>query len=143
MNVGIRVTIKRSAVGLGIMVLAFALVAVFTVPTQADLPARPTATPVPRQDTSLPQGAHIVLQTQVGVWSVVQWQDVNGDWHDVDGWRGTATNGTVEWWVAQKDFGTGPFRWAVSQSPGGEISAASKVFTLPAASGEILTVTVP
>ena len=126
------------------MGLAFALVAIFTVPTRADLPPRPTPTPISVPKSTAPQGAHIVLQTQAGVWSVVQWQDVNGDWHNVDGWRGTVTDGTVEWWVAQKDFGTGPFRWAVYQSAGdSEPVSVSEAFTLPDAVNQRLQITLP
>ncbi|MDX1521426.1 MAG: hypothetical protein R3264_07350, partial [Anaerolineae bacterium] len=34
-------------------------------------------------------GAYIVLQTDRGAWAVVQWQDSAGNWHDVEGWRGS------------------------------------------------------
>jgi hypothetical protein len=50
----------------------------------------------------------------VNLWTVVQWQDFQGDWHDVDGWRAPAKSGQhVRWWVAAKDAGTGPFRWFI------------------------------
>ena len=50
-----------------------------------------------------PTGSHIELVAPgfQGEWSAVQWQDVNGDWHNVDGWRGTLDEwGTRRWWVA-------------------------------------------
>jgi len=125
--------------------LAFVLLMALSPVAMAGLPPRPTATPIPasKSDSRAPQGAHIVLITQPGQWTVVQWQDVNGDWQDVEGWRGTADGGRVEWWVAQKDFGTGPFRWAVGQSADGGITSASEPFHLPAAPNETLTVTAP
>jgi len=45
--------------------------------------------------------------------------------------------------VAQKDFGTGPFRWAVYQSAGGEITAISEAFHLPTDANQTLNITVP
>ncbi len=129
-------------VGFGLLLIA-TLSNVFSMPVQAELPPRPTPTPVPVPTSAAPRGATIVLQTQVGAWSVVQWQDVNGDWHDVDGWRGAVTDGTVVWWVAQKDFGTGPFRWVAYQSDGGAVMAASAPFTLPDAVNQRLLVTLP
>jgi len=114
-------------------------------------PPRTTATPLPIatpiassvKKTDIPTGAFITLQTQAGTWSVVQWQDANGDWHDVGGWRGSVVDGSVQWWVAQKDFGTGPFRWAVYQFGGGELTAASEAFHLPAGTNDTLDITVP
>ena len=120
--------------------LAFALLMVVTPVSQAGLPPRPTPTPVP---STAPVGATIRLQTTVGAWSVVQWQDVNGDWHNVDGWRGSVADGSVQWWVAEKDFDTGPFRWAMYQSDGSELTAASEAFYLPAGVNQTLDITAP
>ncbi len=53
-------------------------------------------------------------------------------WHDVEGWRSVLGSGGYQrWTVEAKDFGTGPFRWVVYQSPGGSLIAASEPFTLP------------
>ncbi len=106
----------------------------------------PAATPLPSQiiKSEMPTGAFITLQTTAGVWTGVQWQDSNGDWHDVSGWRGTAVDGRVQWWVAQKDFGTGPFRWAVYQPAGdGEPVSVSEPFMLPVAANETMSIVVP
>jgi hypothetical protein len=55
-------------------------------------------------------------------WTVVQWQDERGDWHDVTGWQGILDGvlkidqldyGTKLWWVEKKDTDSGPFRWLV------------------------------
>jgi len=80
-------------------------------------------------------GAHIELQAQpeqTGLWSVVQWQDSGGGWHDVEGWRGLLeANGCKRWWVAAKDFGTGPFQWVVYRKPDSQPLAVSDPFNLP------------
>ena len=115
---------------------------------QADsgLPSR--ATPQPDQDQghdrSEPAGAHIELvgvEAAGGGWSVVQWQDSHGDWHDVDGWQGDLA-GSRRWWVHPRDFGRGPFRWVVQSEPGGSITALSGPFHLPAFPNETRLVSV-
>ena len=70
-------------------------------PAQADggepqLPPRnpPPATPTigdedGEDDRDPPPGAYIELQTQAApaeAWTVVQWQDQLGGWHEVEGW---------------------------------------------------------
>jgi hypothetical protein len=50
----------------------------------------------------------------------------------VDGWRGSLdSSGSLRWWVAAKDFGSGPFRWVVGE-------AASEPFNLPAGAGQVV-----
>jgi len=69
------------------------------------------------RDDGGPLGTHIelVAPEHAGAWSVVQWQDSAGNWHDVEGWRGTLdSTGYIRWWVAARDFGTGPFRWVIT-----------------------------
>jgi hypothetical protein len=86
-----------------------------------------------------PGWAGIELHVQAarpGLWTVVQWQDALGGWHDVEGWRGTLDEigngvGQKAWWVARPDFDTGPFRWMIYQGPGGRLLAASEAFRLP------------
>jgi hypothetical protein len=109
-------------------------------------PPRPT-TPVPLADEDdEPVGAYIELQAQGapdGVWTVIQWQDSARAWHDVEGWRSTLDEGGRRvWWVAGADFGTGPFRWAVYQSPDGDLLAESETFYLPNSAGETVTIEV-
>jgi hypothetical protein len=91
-------------------------------------------------------GARIVLQVAgapADAWSVVQWQDFDGGWHDVEGWRGSLDRwGMRRWWVAPKDFGTGPFRWVVTQGPGGAMLWSSEPFSLPARGHETVWVTI-
>lgn len=46
-------------------------------------------------------------------WVVVEWLAGDGNWYQVDGWRGHINNGQLIWWVAQENLGQGPFRWVV------------------------------
>ena len=121
------------------------------IPSQAgsDLPDRNTPTPTRQpdgddDDSSSPVGAYIELHAQAaaGAWSVVQWQDANGDWQAVEGWQGTLNNGTRRWWVAAKDFGKGPFRWAIFNAPGGALIAAGDPFNLPSQPNQVIYVNV-
>jgi hypothetical protein len=130
----------------GVMISLLLLLAWAPLPTQAgpELPPRATPTPTPRagddRDRQQPIGAFLQLHVQGapdGVWAVVQWQDSAENWHDVEGWRGTLDAGQKTWWVAQRDFGKGPFRWAVYQGQGGELLATSNVFNLPSFAEEV------
>lgn len=130
------------------------LLAWWPVPSQAGsgLPDRATPTPTRSSNddnddggSSSPVGAYIELNMpnpSVGAWSVVQWQDANGDWQTVEGWQGVVDNGYRRWWVAAKDFGKGPFRWAVFNSPGGSLIAASDPFSLPALPNNVVRVSI-
>ena len=125
---------------------------------QATLPPLdpPTATPGPssggsdgesaKDDKGGPLIAHIELQAStapVGAWSVVQWQDSSGNWHDVEGWRSALPgNGLQRWAVEAKDFNTGPFRWLVRQGQTGGTSGVSTTFNLPTGANETLRVLV-
>lgn len=116
------------------------------------LPPRPTPVlPTPTPMLSAPSGwAVIELRAQPAsaeMWTVVQWQDRLGGWHDVEGWRGTfdEVNGGVGrkvWWVDRRNFDTGPFRWAIYSSWGGRLLATSPTFRLPRSEGETVNVEV-
>jgi len=96
-------------------------------------------------DDSKPLLAHIELHAQngpAGVWSVVQWQDSDGNWHDVEGWRGVLNNGYQRWAVEAKNFNTGPFRWQVRRGIEGEILGISDPFSLPAGVNQVVSVQV-
>ena len=111
----------------------------------AALPPRPTAELVKSNQPS----AYIELQLSGatvgsdGVWTIVQWVDEFGDWHDVVGWQGTVElDGTQTWWVAPDDLGKGPFRWQVYDSPTGDVIATSDEFMLPGQKRYVLVVPV-
>lgn len=91
-----------------------------------------------------PVGAYILLQVgsaPAGAWGVVQWLGDDGNWHDVEGWQGPMPANN-QWWVAAKDFNTGPFRWSIKSGPGGEMLGASESFMLPQFPNETLVVSV-
>jgi hypothetical protein len=147
-----RLTILLGA-GVGLILVSLLLGLVWPPLSSAgqSLPPRetPTATPASKEkdkSDKKPIGAYIALQVQpaqAGLWSVVQWQDSAGGWHEVEGWRATlGAGGSIHWWVAAKDFGTGPFRWNITEGPGGRVLGTSQTFNLPAQANETLRVTV-
>lgn len=157
-------TRQQKAIWLGAIIVGLGIVvALLAVPgTQAQGPVLPTVTPNSPppanpgggngqesddddDSSSSPAGAYIELHAQnapTGAWSVVQWQDSNGDWHPVAGWQGGLDNGYRRWWVHPKDFGTGPFRWVIYASPGGVLIAAGEPFKLPQFPNETVRVEV-
>jgi hypothetical protein len=132
---------------IGGLLLVWSLV---STQAEAGLPDRntptPTGPPTGDNDNAPPVGAHIELyvpNAPAGAWTVVQWQDSAGGWHDVEGWRGTLdASGYRRWWVDAKDFGTGPFRWVVSQGADGPFLSLSPPFNLPSEAGQVLPMTV-
>ena len=133
-------------------VLVVAVISLFTGSPSAGaaissgtLPTRPpTATPLP------PSGGLIVLSPQATrvvsntLWTVVQWQDAQADWHNVEGWQGNFNESLeVVWWVAPEDLGKGPFRWVVyEQQSSSEIVGVSESFNLPSNNKAILEIEV-
>jgi hypothetical protein len=77
--------------------------------------------------------SEIALSTSPGAYTVVQWRDAAGNWHDVPGWRAHAPSGAVVWAVEAKDFGAGPFRWVSYTGEGGSVLGVSQSFMLPGA----------
>ncbi len=136
-----------------LITLAGSLLAAMVLPPQtlAALPPRPTPSPTPSprhddtdSDDSETVGGQIELQVQPSssrLWTVVQWQDALGSWHDVEGWQGSLDDGArKEWWVARSDFGKGPFRWAMCENPMGNSFAESRSFFLPRSANETVKV---
>ena len=114
------------------------------LPPRPDPPAGPTATAVPQE------GGVIILQPDTAEpvspdwWIEVEWQNGQGEWFKVDGWRGTFNpDGRVVWWVGPEHLGQGPFRWLVYAAVGDETPLAiSPSFYLPEKAGETVLVTV-
>jgi len=125
---------------LGLMILAIFLPGT----ANATLPPRPVLMPTPETRTSKSENwSRIVLEAGIAhedAWTVVQWQGGDGVWHDVEGWRGQLVNGQVRWRVAEKDFGTGPFRWVIYDESGGEAQSVGGSFSLPTSEGRTMTV---
>jgi hypothetical protein len=142
---------RRSTIGLSALLAGFLLSAGLTLgsgrPAAAQAPER---TPVSATQTAEAAAAHPLVgavrlsapEAPVTAWTVVQWGDALGGWHDVEGWRGELDSGQQKvWWVLGKDFGTGPFRWVVLERPGGRVWAISPAFSLPAGAGQWVIVT--
>lgn len=134
--------------------------------TAEALPPRPEV-PSPPDDVGVEPSAQAQIQLQVrfpdnwpwqtthwqDLWTVVQWQDPIGTWHDVEGWRGTldevksngdgAVTGYKTWWVGGEHMGEGPFHWLVYWSEGGRLLATSESFDLPGVNKATLVVEVP
>lgn len=125
---------------------------------QSQLPPRPTLTPLPPTATPVPPATPVPSPTAIPVsqpvrirlvvedstyrdaWSLVQWVDGAGNWHNVTGWLGQIVGGEVQWRVLPKDYDTGPFRWVILDAPDGAIVAASKPFTLPNPGAPLLVI---
>jgi hypothetical protein len=118
-------------------------------PTPTPLPT-PGPTSAPTTSTGAPRGATISLQAHFplsafyqwgALWTVVEWQDPDGTWHEVEGWRGTPDEITLNdqdeviiekiWWVQKSDLGRGPFRWLVYVNEEGHLLTMSEMFHLP------------
>ncbi len=144
---------QRTAFLVG-LIMGFILIWVlFVWPAQADS-TLPPRDPLPVQvdetndddddDDRAPVGAYIELAAQptlAGQWSQIEWQDSNGNWQSVEGWGGWLDQqGQRRWWVAAKDFGTGPFRWVVSPEVDGLGGLISENFFLPTESNQIVKI---
>ncbi len=94
------------------------------------------------EETPAPEGgARILLLAgpgYEGLWSVVQWQDGAGAWHDVEGWRGQVEGGRKRWWVGPNLYGHGPFRWQIFDREGGRLLLTSPAFDLPESADQML-----
>ena len=131
-------------VGIGLWLIGLAVVGLPHKSALAALPPRPTpkATLVPTKSSET--GGYIKLQVEAApadMWTMVQWKDAHGSWHDVGGWQGTLDDkATKLWWVAPKDFATGPFRWAAYDGLEGQLLGLSAEFNLPASAKQIVLI---
>lgn len=104
------------------------------------LPPRPE----PKETKTHIKGGFIQLTVDGAtseVWTAVQWQGNEGDWHLVDGWQGSSNaENEVKWYVAKDDLGGGPFRWLIYDAPDGNLLVTSDPFDLPEQAGETIEV---
>ena len=94
-----------------------------------------TSTPVPVAASTGNRGSLIVLQTSSGDdddWVTMDWLAGDGNWYEVDGWRGHIHHGQVIWWVAPENLGDGMYRWVVYDDESKEtLHKMSEPFMLP------------
>ena len=127
----------RNVTLFGVLILALIVGLIGALMVMVALPASPAHALPPRPSpaqASAPVGGRIILTvsgtTSQMLWAEVEWQDPQGKWHSVDGWKGMF-DATQEWWVGEDDLGTGPFRWLVYDGSGGTLLASSEAFDLP------------
>ena len=143
--------LSKVGFGIGLLCVLSSVLWLMSSPVQAApsvLPPRPTAEPSPQPETRSEPACGATIQLSVSpaseaLWTVVQWQDAWGNWHDVEGWRGTLDElsrgtGTKIWWVARPDYAKGPFRWAVYAHQGGQLLGTSGNFSLPSRDGTMV-----
>ena len=134
----------RAIVWIGLIVMGVLLTSLWQPTAQAGVlpPPRPTLTPTSQSST----GAYIELRLptdNINLWTVVQWQDGEGNWHDVESWRGILDEihdhkGDKIWWVLPGEYGDGPCRWQVYDRAGGKLLATSHAFYLPMANRHVI-----
>ena len=110
------------------VILTIVLLVSLCVSARAELPPRHTT------DTD-PATASINLYAPAAplhAWTAVQWQDMDGEWHTVEGWQGTLDEEyRISWWLGEEHFGQGPFRWLIFDNEGGEMLFRSQTFYMP------------
>ncbi len=124
------------------LILGQATAALATVDGPADRAPINTPTTAPAHE----QLSAIRLQATgapPAAWTVVQWKDALGGWHDVDGWRGEFDpDGYKTWRFPRQHFGTGPFRWQIFSTKGGALWGISEPFQLPDGPDQTLSIVV-
>jgi hypothetical protein len=104
-------------------------------PTPVGLPLRPAQPKRPINELS---GGHIelLIAPVADIWTQIEWQGGDGNWHPVPGWRGyTSKGGAIRWYVEQNDLGKGPYRWHLFLYEDGDDLAVSEPFYLPRTAG--------
>lgn len=126
----------------GIVVAGVWLMAGLGVGAQAQgRPPLTTPTAAPRRE-SLSAIRLAAPGAPATAWTVMQWQDALGGWHDVEGWRGEFdADGYKTWRFPEQHFGTGPFRWQVFAKRDGALWAVSAPFDLPDGRDQTLAIT--
>jgi hypothetical protein len=111
-----------------------------TITATATSAATPTLAATPSSTRAADTATTIYLHRDpavAGLWTAVQWQDAQGEWHDVPGWQAPFNEyGVVAWAVAESEWGGGPMRWLVYNAAGEEALIATSSFTLPQKKGE-------
>lgn len=136
---------QRLSVGCGLFVVALLMMGLWQPAAQAGtLPPPPRATLTPTPHSSVGTYIELRLPTDnINLWTVVQWQDRAGGWHDVESWQGVLDSihehkGDKIWWVLPYSYGDGPCRWLVYDRAGGKLLATSRSFYLPVANQHVI-----
>lgn len=134
-------TVTFAGITLAAVLLPLATVYAAQLPPLPPMPTEEAAAP----PKAPPQGAHIELHVPFPeslsypwqeLWTVVQWQDGEGHWHNVEGWQGNLDGiendeGVKRWWVDEANLGEKGFRWVVYRSAGGPVLIISNEFHMP------------
>ena len=113
-------------------------------------PSKPASTEPEDENKDELDGGKIVLHLPAGInaWTIVQWQDEFGRWHDIQGWGGYPTwdaqnqEWAVEWWVDEENFSEGPFRWVGTADENNQKRLfVTASFILPERMGQIVDIT--
>jgi hypothetical protein len=136
---------QRLGVWLGVVIFGVLLIGSWQPAAQAGPLPPPRATLTPTPHASNLGGTYIELRLptdNINLWTVVQWQDAAGNWHDVESWRGILDTindhkGDKIWWVLSYSYGDGPMRWLVYDRAGGKLLATSHAFYLPGANQHV------
>ena len=118
------------------------LIAAAPLPPRPDTAGTPPTTAITTQQAISAQILLQAAQFEADDWTVVQWQGVDEQWHDVTGWQGNfLQSGKVIWWVAESQLGQTNFRWLVYDNQSRtELLLTSSTFDLPAKSNESVLV---
>lgn len=109
------------------------------LPTAIPPTSESTPDPTPETPASISGGMMMILRVKpvdAQLWTVVQWQDGEGKWHTVDGWRGnldmlSKSEGWKYWFYGEDLLGKGPFRWQIYSADGDTLLATSDAFVIP------------
>ena len=137
---------QRLGVWCGVVIVGLLLIGNWQPTAQAGPLPPPRATLTPTLHASNSAGTYIELRLptdNINLWTVVQWQDGVGNWHDVESWRGILDTihehkGDKIWWVLPYSYGDGPCRWLVYDRAGGQLLATSHAFYLPEANRRVI-----
>ena len=126
-----------------------------TRPPTPAIPSTPAVQPTRPPNTEI-AGGWIELRVRFSpaetepqaLWTIVQWQDTEGRWHNVDGWQGTFDEihdgwGVKRWWLDQTLFAHGPFRWLIYRSKEDTLLTVSDPFFLPEYTGQTTYIELP
>ena len=110
-----------------------------TIPTRTPSPDNSADSKADAPSRAGDRGSMIVLQSSSADgddWVTVEWLAGDGNWYEVNGWRGHINNGEIIWWVSKENLGQGLFRWVVYDNDSQQqVHSVSDPFSLPEVEG--------